>query len=112
MDNRALHTSGGDVCAIVVTYNRLELLQASVAALRSQTAPIGRLVIVDNGSTDATPKWLEEQRALASDESLIVITQANSGSAGGFATGIGEAMRTGGEPWLWCMDDDTVPEPA
>ena len=40
------------VTAVLVAYNRRELLQESLAALAQQTRPVDRLVIVDNASTD------------------------------------------------------------
>ena len=41
------------VAAVVVTYNRLELLQQCVEALRNQSTTCD-ILIVDNASTDGT----------------------------------------------------------
>ena len=47
------------VVAVLVTWNRRELLEESLAAVRSQThAPIA-VVVVDNASTDGTGPWLD-----------------------------------------------------
>ena len=75
------------VIAVVVTYNRLELLQRTVACLQGQTRPLDALLVVNNGSTDGTAEWLATQ-----DDSLHVITQTNTGGSGGFHTGIREAF--------------------
>ena len=49
------------VCAVVVTYNRLELLKAALAALRAQTRPLNSILVIDNGCTDDTGRWLASE---------------------------------------------------
>jgi rhamnopyranosyl-N-acetylglucosaminyl-diphospho-decaprenol beta-1,3/1,4-galactofuranosyltransferase len=93
------------VAAVVVTHNRLELLQECVSALRGQSRRPDEIVIVNNGSTDGTAEWL------AAQPDLTVVTQANLGSSGGQSTGIKTAYARGHD-WFWCMDDDTIPHPA
>ncbi|MEQ1868645.1 MAG: glycosyltransferase family 2 protein [Vicinamibacterales bacterium] len=97
-------TKPATIAAVVVTYNRLALLQECVAALRAQTRPPDEIVVVDNGSTDGTADWL------AAQPGLTVVTQANLGSGGGQHTGVRIAYLKGCD-WFWCMDDDTIPEP-
>lgn len=87
------------IAAVVVTYNRLSLLQECIASLRNQTRKLDEIIIVNNSSTDGTLEWLNQQ------EDLTVITQENSGSAGGQHTGIKTAYEKGCD-WIWCMDDD------
>jgi GT2 family glycosyltransferase len=89
--------------AIVITHNRLALLQQCIDAIRLQALRPSEIVVVDNGSTDGTSGWLAEQG------DLMVVTQPNRGGAGGFERGIAEALHLGAE-WIWCMDDDTIPE--
>ncbi|MDY4058493.1 MAG: glycosyltransferase family 2 protein [Alloprevotella sp.] len=93
------------IIAVVVTYNRLALLQRTIAALKAQTRPLDAIVVVNNGATDGTAEWLEAQQA------LTVFTQDNVGGSGGFARGIGEAYAMGADR-IWCMDDDVFPRPA
>ena len=45
------------ICTVVVTFNRLELLQGAVSALKKQTFP-SDILVVNNGSTDGTSEWL------------------------------------------------------
>lgn len=94
------------VTAVVVTYNRLELLKKSIAALRSQKG-LTDIIVVDNGATDGTRQWLDTE---AAGPDLRVIHQENVGGSGGFHTGIKEAYN-GGADWIWCMDDDVFPRP-
>jgi GT2 family glycosyltransferase len=89
--------------AVVVTYNRLNLLKECITALKNQTHQPDAILIVNNGSTDDTGQWLQKQH------DLLVITQANVGSGGGFETGIGWAYKNG-YSWIWCMDDDGYPK--
>lgn len=90
------------ICAVVVTYNRLALLQECVAALRIQSRRVNEIIVVDNGSTDGTSSWLKEQN------DLTVVRQVNGGSSGGQYTGIRTAVERGHD-WVWVMDDDTIP---
>lgn len=88
--------------AVVVTYNRRELLSQCIQALKMQTRKIDRILVINNGSTDDTEEWLRGQH------DLTFITQKNVGGAGGFYTGI----KTGYEQkygWIWLMDDDGFP---
>jgi len=93
-----------NVVAVVVTYNRLRLLKEALHAVRAQTAPIGKIVVVDNDSTDGTREWLSSQAGLE------VIRQANLGGAGGFETGMKRAFDSGAD-WIWVMDDDVAARP-
>lgn len=89
--------------AVVVTYNRLHLLKECITALKNQTKKPDAILVVNNGSTDDTGKWLLSQ------PDLLIITQGNTGSAGGFETGIQWAYKNG-YSWIWCMDDDGYPK--
>lgn len=92
-----------NVIAVVVTYNRRELLKRNLSCLRANR-PVASIVVVNNGSTDGTTEWLTEQK------DLIVIHQENVGGSGGFYRGIQQAFQMGAD-WIWCMDDDVFPRP-
>ena len=89
------------IIAVVVTYNRLELLKKNINCL-NQNKPLNSIIVVNNGSTDGTTEWLNSQ------ENLIVVHQSNTGGSGGFYTGISRAHEAGAD-WIWCMDDDVFP---
>lgn len=100
--------SGYDlVAAVVVTWNRLELLRQALVAIEGQTRPVDLLIVVDNASTDGTGAHLA-QRAWAGPH-LVVSLSENTGGAGGFARGLQESARRGMAAWL--IDDDGIPEP-
>ena len=79
------------IIAVVVTYNRRELLKRNIHSLRQQDSPLSAIVVVNNGSTDGTAEWLAEQH------DLKVISQENVGGSGGFYTGIREAYDMGAD---------------
>jgi len=95
------------VTAVVVTFNRLDLLRRLVAALR-EVPELDEILVVDNASTDGTGAWLVE--ASAAEGLLARTLPGNTGGAGGFADGLTWAMERGAE-LVWMMDDDAVPAP-
>ena len=92
------------VVAVVVTWNRRELLEESLAALHAQTLPPVEIVVVDNASTDGMADLLDA----AADGLDVVRLTRNTGGAGGFAAGIERAL-THHPDLVWLLDDDTVP---
>ena len=96
-------------CAIVVTYNRVDLLKKCIFALLAQTITSFDIILIDNGSTDETAKYIKEEYG---NEPRIKYYNpgVNIGGAGGFSYGIKKSVIMGYEH-LWLMDDDTIPEP-
>ena len=98
------------VTAVVVTFNRRQLLQECVRALFEQTHRLARIYIVDNASSDGTSKWVDQIAAGAPVPISLIRLPENGGGAGGFAAGIATA-REDETDWLWLMDDDAAPQP-
>lgn len=94
------------VCAVVVTYNRKELLRECLEALRGQTRKLDHILVVDNASTDGTEEVLKAEFP----EVELLRLPENQGSAGGFHEGMKRAYGEGFD-WLWLMDDDGKPLP-
>ena len=99
------------VTAVLVAYNRRDLLQESVQALAEQTRPVDRLVIVDNASTDGSGEGAEALAEEWGGHARVIRLLENTGGAGGFAVGIAAAIAEDDTDWVWVMDDDTVPGP-
>lgn len=95
------------VVAVVVTWNRRDLLAESLRALQAQSHPPARIVVVDNASDDGTASMLAADFA----DLDIVTAVRNTGGAGGFAIGLERALADDCDA-VWLMDDDTVPEPG
>ena len=96
------------VAAVVVTFNRLPLLQKCIEKLEAQTEPCD-ILVVNNASTDGTTEWLAEYAA-KNTRLHAKNTGENLGGAGGFNFGMRWAMESG-YGLLWLMDDDCLPEP-
>lgn len=96
-------SSSPRLVAVVVAYNRAELLAEALDALQVQTRPLAGLVVVDNASTD-------DSAAVASRAGVdLVRLERNTGGAGGFAAGLARALTHHAPDWVWMMDDDTIP---
>ena len=91
------------VIAVTVTFRRPELLPRLLAAVRAQTRPPDRYLLIDNGGEVEQPEgtggWLE-----------IVRTGENIGPAGGYSIGFREALERGADR-IWVLDDDAIPDP-
>lgn len=116
------------VCAVVVTYNRKELLLECLASLLDQTKPLDAIYLIDNASTDGTPEVLLDNGYLSKIPDKVIDVpweltidnnkksikihyvrmHKNTGGAGGFYEGIKRAHQNGYN-WLWIMDDDAEP---
>ena len=97
--------SNKKVIAIIVTYNRKELLKESIEAILNQDYNNCIPLIIDNASTDGTYDYLKE----FVDENKIIYknTGSNLGGAGGFNYGMKEAYKLGCD-FMWIMDDDCI----
>ena len=95
------------VAAVVVTYNRKDLLLENVQSLLGQTFSDVQIIIVDNNSSDGTQDVL--QQFIERKQILYFNTGANLGGAGGFSYGIRLAAEAGYE-YIWVMDDDCIPQ--
>ena len=93
------------LAAVIVTFNRKELLSENIRMLLKQTRPFDKIFIVDNCSTDGTPEYLQEQGWMDDPQFVYVKTHANIGGAGGFYTGTKAAYEAGAD-YIVLMDDD------
>ncbi len=100
-----LYNAPMKVLAVIVTYNRLNMLKECLKKIKAQSFSCDCL-IVDNASTDDTASWcksfiLEEPGTKFMYEN----TDGNIGGAGGFNYGIKRAYELGYD-YAWVMDDD------
>jgi GT2 family glycosyltransferase len=94
--------------AVVVTYNRRELLRQCLSALAAQSCVPEHIVVVDNDSDDGTTDLLADHPAHPD----VLTLSRNVGGAGGFAAGMAYALEVLHAEWVWVMDDDTIPTPG
>ena len=98
------------VAAVIVTYNRKELLCECLDALLAQSFPLAGIVLIDNAGSDGTGALLKEKGYLESGLCKYIRMEVNTGGAGGFHEGVKRAYDEGYD-WLWLMDDDVEPMP-
>jgi rhamnopyranosyl-N-acetylglucosaminyl-diphospho-decaprenol beta-1,3/1,4-galactofuranosyltransferase len=102
------------VIAVVVTFNRIDLLQRLLERLDA-VPELTEILVVDNASTDGTGEWLAglDDRDADDDRPTTPVLgrtlAENTGGAGGFHDGLEWAMQRGAE-LLWLMDDDGLPD--
>ncbi len=91
--------------AVVVSFNRRELLERCLSALSQQTRPLDEIIVIDNGSTDGGPDMVRSLYPRV----FLFETGVNLGGAGGFAWGV-ELAAERGHDYVWLMDDDGEPD--
>ncbi len=91
------------VAAVVVTYNRKELLTECIDALLNQNYDNCEILVIDNASTDGTEKSIEKYK----NKIKYYNTGENLGGAGGFNYGMKKAYDSGCD-FVWLMDDDCI----
>ena len=93
------------VSVVMPTYNGAATIEQALGCVLGQTLESLELIVVDDGSTDATPALLA--RAAAEDARVRVLRQENQGAAAARNNGIAAARGT----FLICLDDDDLFEP-
>lgn len=95
-----------NVCAVVVTFNRKEMLKENIEALKAQSYKDLKILVIDNASTDGTKEYISD---LIDEQKVFYFnTGANLGGAGGFNYGMKQAVILGCD-YVWVMDDDCIP---
>jgi GT2 family glycosyltransferase len=95
----------GGIAIVVLTHNRVELLQKCVEnVLLGTSAETREIVIWDNGSTDRTAEYL---RSIADPRFRILGSDTNVGH-----NGYARAFRETTSPYMIELDDDIVSAPA
>ena len=122
------------IAAVVVTYNRKQLLIECLEAIRKQIHKPDAIFIIDNKSNDGTLDLLLDKEYIPklaesdSNENQLIQHQVsslfsknenisinyirkfeNDGGAGGFYEGM-KCVYEAGFDWIWMMDDDGIPE--
>ena len=98
------------IAALILTYNRREILQECIdAVLRQKGDCIPDIIVIDNGSSDGTSDLFLHQNAPYRQKRIHYYNSGmNTGCAGGFCLGIRKASELGYDH-IWMMDDDCIP---
>ena len=88
------------ISIVVTCHNYGHFLEACLASLGEQTRPPDEIIVIDDGSTDATPTILQGY-----SKKLKYFRQDNHGQASAFNSGF---ARTTGDLVLFLDADDTL----
>jgi GT2 family glycosyltransferase len=94
------------IYAVVLTYNRRDLLKRCLDCIFAQSYRCDRVIVVDNCSTDGTTEMLRQEWGNRVDVRTL---SRNIGASGGFNAGVKIAYQTGAD-FVWMMDDDVLPD--
>jgi dTDP-4-dehydrorhamnose reductase len=94
------------IFAVVLTYNRKDLLRRSLDCILAQSHRCDRVIVIDNCSTDGTAEMLRRDWA---GQVEVHTLPRNVGASGGFNAAIRIAYQAGAD-FTWIMDDDVLPE--
>ena len=95
-----------EILCITVTYSPGDTLETFVDSLAPNGFPPGRVLVVDNGSTDGAP----EAVAASHDEVTLVRSPGNVGY--GRAVNLGTTSATSDERWYLICNPDVVATPG
>jgi glycosyltransferase involved in cell wall biosynthesis len=87
------------VSALIATHNRHHVVGEAIDSVLAQTRPAEEIVVVDDGSTDETPR-----RLAAYGERIRVVRQQNVG----IAAARNAALRHATGDWIAFLDDDDI----
>lgn len=94
---------------IVTTYNIEDYILASLESVAAQTLSDLEVLVVDDGSTDSTPRLIEE--FAARDSRFIPVLLPNN-SPGGVATAANVGLDRATSEWVGFVDGDDFVEPT
>lgn len=101
------------VCAVIVTFNRKELLKRCIDHILLQTYKVKKLIVIDNHSSDGSKQYISHTLgdfiASFGIEFCWKRLDENLGGAGGFSKGVEEFMHSECD-LIWLMDDDGFPD--
>jgi glycosyltransferase involved in cell wall biosynthesis len=87
---------------IVPTFNRAQFLHETLDAVLRQTRPVDEVIVVNDGSTDATSEVLRSY-----GDAVSLFRTSNRGKSAAVNFGLSVAKKD----WIWIVDDDDVPCP-
>ena len=89
---------------IIPVWGQLEFTQQCLASLKEHTRPAWELIVIDNGSNDATAAYLAGVRDMASVPVTVVTNTTNLG----FPAAINQGLRLARGEYLVLLNNDVV----
>ncbi len=95
----------GSVTAVLVVHNAEDWLPQQLQSLAGLTPRPGRIVAVDNGSSDGSRTLLEEALAGGVVDELL-----DGSDRQGFGDAVAQALDGQSPDWIWLLHDDSAPQ--
>ena len=93
---------------LILTYNGKTLLEDSIKSYSENSYSNFRIVVIDNGSTDGTKEYVQEQFPYVS----LIRVENNRGYSGGFNVGIKYAIDEMNADYVLITNDDVIVDPS
>jgi GT2 family glycosyltransferase len=94
------------VAAVVITFQRRDMLRQTLQGLVAQERPVDEIVVIDNGTTDGTAAMLREDFPGVTHLRM----EQNIGPAGALQVGF-DYVHGRGHHWAWTHSDDILAKP-
>jgi GT2 family glycosyltransferase len=105
---RQAATGSSKVAIVIVNWNGWRDTVECLESLRHLVYPDYRVIVIDNGSTDAS---VERLKPLAGGQIELIETGRNLGFAGGNNVGLRRALQEPAVEYFWLLNNDTVVDP-
>ena len=89
---------------LILTYNGKTLLEDSIKSYSENSYSNFRIVVIDNGSTDGTKEYVQEQFPYVS----LIRVENNRGYSGGFNVGIKYAIDEMNADYVLITNNDVI----
>ena len=97
------------IYAVIVTYaNRYHLVKKVIEGALKEG--VEKVIVVDNNSHPKSKKQISNLDSLFPKKVEVISLNENTGSAGGYKTGLMSAVSKERCNYIWLLDDDNVPE--
>lgn len=90
------------IIVLILSYNGKHLLNESISSYLANDYPNFEVVVIDNGSTDGTKEWVEQNFPFV----VVLRTEKNLGYSGGFNLGLDYAFNKKGADYVLITNND------
>lgn len=97
------------VDCVIVTFNKVEMLKKSIAAIDDQTYEVKNIFVINNASSDGTQDYLNNEKEV-NPKLKVLNLKENLGGAGGFNYGLRKFVEDSDSDFVWIIDDDALAE--
>lgn len=89
-----------EVAVVILNWNGLDLMKKFLPDVIKHSAPLGKVYVIDNNSSDGSEEWLAQQEPAI----IYIENPANYGYAGGYNRGLTDVV----EPYAVLLNSDVA----